>query len=118
MRTNRFFTLFITLLFLAEFLSPSFIQVTIPISEFDHPYQIDTIKHSGFQLTLFSEQLTENEEERVNHKSNFLATGLIDHSTYSNHNYTPSSVNYSTYKTHQIFSSKARLFRLYCAFLI
>jgi hypothetical protein len=79
-------------------------------------HQVNTLNHNGPYLTLFSEQLNENEEERENYKCASLPLQLYHHLVYSNRAYSQSAL----FPADSFLNSNSRpaLSRLYCVFQI
>jgi hypothetical protein len=118
LRTNKFLKFFVTLLFLVEFLSPAFLTgSTSSLSKLTTTHQLSTLTHPGFQLTLFSEQLNEGEEERENYKSAPLGSYLYSGLAYSTPKYTHQSHPLSAGSSQNLHSRPA-LFKLHCVFQI
>jgi hypothetical protein len=118
LRTNKFLRFFVTVLFLVEFLSPAFLTgSTSSLSELTTAHQLSPLTHPGFQLTLFSEQLNESEEERENYKSASIVAYLYSGLAYSTPKYTGQPDPFSDGSSLNLHSRPA-LFKLHCVFQI
>ena len=68
-RTNKFLQLFVTLLFMLEFLAPALpISIETLTYDFTQSTQLKTFHHPDLLLAFFSQPFNENEEGQENDK--------------------------------------------------
>lgn len=117
-RANKFLKFFAIALFLLEFLAPAFpLEAITPIKGFNKTFQVNSSNHAGFLVTLFVEQLNENEEGRENYKS--ISPFIDSHFGYSDsyHTYLLKVGSRHIENNNHSFHSRP-LFRLHCTYLI
>jgi hypothetical protein len=118
LRANKFLKYFAIVLFMLEFLAPAFpLEASTAVDGFDKTFQVSSSSRTGIFLTLFAEQLNENETGRENYKS--LSPFIDSCFTFSNphHSYIirvgPTQIENNTHYFHS-----QPLFRLHCTYLI
>jgi hypothetical protein len=118
LRANKFLKFFAIALFLLEFLAPALpLEANTPTAGFSKTFQVNSSNHAGFFVTLFAEQLNENEEGRENYKS--ISPFIDSHFGFSDsyHAYILRAGSCHIENNTHFFHSQS-LFRLHCIYLI
>ena len=118
LRANKSLKFFAIALFLLEFLAPAFpLEANTPTKGFSKTFQVNSSTHAGLFVSLFAEQLTENEGGRENYKS--ISPFIDSHFNYNDSYHTnilrigPGHIENNTNSFHS-----RSLFRLHCIYLI
>jgi hypothetical protein len=118
-RSNRFLQLFVTLLFMLEFLAPALpLSIGTMTYDFNQSTQLKPFHHPGILLALFSQPFNENEEGQENDKT---ATPCADVHGNLRATHTQYFVNIGLTKMNSpslCFNVHPSLFRLHHAYLI
>jgi hypothetical protein len=118
-RTNRFIKLFVTLLFLLEFLAPALpLNTEYPAYDFDQSAQLKKFHHLGILLTLFSQPINENEEERQNDKNTFPSLDIYGSPTSTHARYFINVGMSEMYSPSICFKVHPSLYQLHHRYLI
>lgn len=118
LRANKFLQFFAIALFMLEFLAPALpFEANAPTKVFCKTFQVNSSHHAGFFVTLFAEQLNENEEGRENYKG--ISPFIDSHFSYSEsyHAYILRTGSHHIENNTHSFDSRP-LFRLHCTYLI
>ncbi len=118
LRANKFLKFFAIALFMLEFLAPALpLEANTPSEGFDKTFQVNSSNHTSLFLTLFAEQLNENEEGRENYKS--ISPFIDSHFSFSNsHNAYILRVGSCHIENNTQSLHSRPLFRLHCIYLI
>jgi hypothetical protein len=119
LRTNQVLKIFALLLFSLEFLAPAFlVDITVPTVSQDKVQITDGGYHQNILYSILTEEVTENEEGREDHREVILFTD-IDFVCASLQllGTKPASNKYSSIISEQ-FDTQPAIFKLNCNFLI
>jgi len=119
LRTNKVLKFFALLLFSLEFLAPAIlVDIAAAESNQDQVQLVDGVHHQNILFSIFSEEITENEEGREGHKDSVVFSGFGFASRLLQlQAIEPTSSKYSSSISEQ-FDTQPALFKLNCTFLI